>query len=53
LREQSCRYSIGVSRHKLVGQRIAEIPDGAWQPVADYPDSGICALPKRRAAKTG
>ena len=29
---------------KIVAARIAEIPDNAWQPVTDYPDSGICEL---------
>jgi hypothetical protein len=44
LREKGCRYSIGITKHKLAAQRIAQIPDDAWQPVADYPDSGICQL---------
>src|SRR5215210_3032527 len=44
LREQGCRYSIGVSMHKVVTARIALIADDAWQPVPDYPDSGVCEL---------
>ena len=44
LREKGCRYSIGVTQHKVVAERIAQIPDDAWQPVADYPDTGICEL---------
>jgi hypothetical protein len=44
LREQSCRYSIGVTMHKVVTARIALIADDAWQPVDDYPDSGVCEL---------
>ena len=44
LREQGCRYSIGVTMHKIVSARIALIPDEAWQPVADYPDTGVCEL---------
>jgi hypothetical protein len=44
LREQGCRYSIGVTMHKIVTARIALIPDDAWQPVPDYPDSGVCEL---------
>jgi hypothetical protein len=44
LREQGCRYSIGVKLHPAVTARIAQIPDTAWQPVADYPDSGVCEL---------
>ena len=44
LRERGCRYSIGVTMHKIVTGRIAEIPEDAWQPVADYPDTGVCEL---------
>ncbi len=44
LREQGCRYSIGVTMHKIVAARIALIADDAWQPVPDYPDSGVCEL---------
>ena len=44
LRAQGCRYSIGVTMHKIVTAQIASIPDDAWQPVEDYPDSGVCEL---------
>jgi Transposase DDE domain group 1 len=44
LRQRGCRYSIGVSQHKPIAARIAQIPDDAWRPVTDYPDSGICEL---------
>jgi len=44
LREQGCRYSIGVTMHKIVAAQIALIPDDAWQPVAAYPDTGVCEL---------
>ncbi len=44
MREQGCRYSIGVTMHKIVMARIALICDDAWQPVADYPDTGVCEL---------
>jgi hypothetical protein len=44
LREQGCRYSIGVTNQRHIAARIAQIPDGAWQPVLDYPDSGVCEL---------
>jgi len=44
LREQRCRYSIGVKQTKPVLARIALIPDDAWKPVDDYPDSGNCEL---------
>jgi Transposase DDE domain group 1 len=44
LREQGCRYSIGVTMHKIVAAQIAQIPEEAWQPVADYPDTGVCEI---------
>jgi hypothetical protein len=44
LREQGCGYSIGVTMHKIVAAQIAQIPEDAWQPVADYPDTGVCEL---------
>src|SRR3954471_20148889 len=44
LREQGCRYSIGVKMHRIVAAQIAQIPEDAWQPVADYPDTGVCEL---------
>ncbi len=44
LREQGCHYSIGVKLQRHVSERIAQIPDEAWQPVPDYPDSGVCQL---------
>jgi hypothetical protein len=44
LREQGCVYSIGVTMHQIVTARIALIPEHAWQPVADYPDTGVCEL---------
>ena len=42
--EQGCRYSIGVTLQRHVMAAIAELPDEAWQPVADYPDTGVCEL---------
>lgn len=44
LAEHKCRYSIGVTQQKGVVKRIAEIPEADWQPVADYPNTGICEL---------
>ena len=44
LREQGCEYSIGASMQRHVTAKIAEIPDQDWQPVSDYPDSGVCEL---------
>ena len=44
LRAQGCHYSIGVTTQRNVTERIAQIPDDAWQPVEEYPDTGICEL---------
>jgi Transposase DDE domain group 1 len=44
LAEQGARYSIGVTMQRHVSARIALIPDDAWEPVADYPDTGVCEL---------
>jgi len=44
LREKGARYSIGVTMQKAVTAQIAAIPEQDWQPVTDYPDSGICEL---------
>jgi hypothetical protein len=44
LAEKGCRYSVAVTMHRVVTEWIALIPDQAWQPVADYPDTGVCEL---------
>jgi hypothetical protein len=44
LTAQGCRYSISLPMHKLVVEAIATIAEDAWQPLADYPESGICEL---------
>lgn len=44
LEAKACRYSIAVTIHKRIAERIAEIPEAAWQPVPDYPETGICEL---------
>ncbi len=44
LKKQGCRFSIGVNMHPAVAARIAQIPDEDWQPVEDYPDTGVCEL---------
>ncbi|HYN90472.1 MAG TPA: IS1380 family transposase [Thermoleophilaceae bacterium] len=44
LRERGCCYSIGVTLQRHVSERIAQIPEEAWQPVTDYPDTGVCEL---------
>ncbi|MFY9824334.1 MAG: IS1380 family transposase, partial [Thermoanaerobaculia bacterium] len=44
LEAKGCLYSIAVTQHKRIAERIAEIPETAWQPVPDYPETGICEL---------
>jgi Transposase DDE domain group 1 len=44
LAERGCRYSIGVTLQKPVLERIARIPEHAWRPVQDYPETGICEV---------
>jgi hypothetical protein len=44
LAEKGCRYSVAVTMHRVVADRIALIAEDAWQPVVDYPDSGVCEL---------
>jgi hypothetical protein len=44
LAEKGCRYSVAVTMHRVVAARIALIPEEAWRPVADYPDTGVCEL---------
>jgi Transposase DDE domain group 1 len=44
LERKGCLYSIAVTQHKRMAERIAEIPEDAWQPVPDYPETGICEL---------
>jgi hypothetical protein len=44
LERKECRYSIAVTIHKRIAERIAAIPESAWQPVTGYPETGICEL---------
>ena len=44
LEAKGCLYSIAVTQHKRIAERISQIPESAWRPVADYPDSGVCEL---------
>ncbi len=44
LEAKGCRYSIAVRQHKRIAERIAAIPETSWQPVPDYPETGICEL---------
>jgi hypothetical protein len=40
LDRQGIEFSIGVKQSKTVRALIAQIPESAWIPVVDYPDSG-------------
>jgi hypothetical protein len=44
LEAKGCLYSISVKQHKPIAERIASIPESAWQAVPDYPETGICEL---------
>jgi Transposase DDE domain group 1 len=44
LEAKGCLYSISVTQHKRMAQRISQIPESAWSPVPDYPETGICEL---------
>src|SRR2546426_6209118 len=48
LAAKGCRYSVAVTMHRVVAERIALIPEQAWQPVADYPETGVCELAETR-----
>jgi hypothetical protein len=44
LEKMGCLYSIAVTQHKRMAERIAEIPEDAWRTVPDYPPTGVCEL---------
>lgn len=44
LEAQGCLYSVAVKQHKPIAERIASIPESAWRPVPDYPETGVCEL---------
>jgi hypothetical protein len=44
LEAKGCLYSISVTQHKRMAERISQIPESAWQPVPDYPETGACEL---------
>lgn len=44
LERTGCLYSISVTQHKRIAERIAQIPEDAWRPVPDYPETGVCEL---------
>jgi hypothetical protein len=44
LEHKGLRYSISVTQHKRMAERIAAIAESAWQPVPGYPETGICEL---------
>lgn len=44
LERKGCLYSIAVTQHKRMAERIAQVPESAWQPVPDYPETSVCEL---------
>jgi hypothetical protein len=44
LEAKRCLYSISVTQHMRMAERIAQVPESAWQPVPDYPRTGVCEL---------
>ena len=44
LEAKGALYSIAVNQHKRIAERIALIPETAWQAVPDYPETGVCEL---------
>ena len=44
LEAKGCLFSIAVKQHKPIAERIASIPESAWRPVPDYPETGVCEL---------
>ncbi len=44
LERKGCLYSISVTQHKRMAERISQIPESAWRPVPDYPETGVCEL---------
>ena len=44
LEAKGARYSIAVTQHKRIAERISQIPESAWRPVLDYPETGVCEL---------
>ena len=44
LEQHGVRYSIGVTQQAHVRAAIEQIPEQAWQPLADYPPQGIAQI---------
>jgi hypothetical protein len=44
LEQHQIRYSIGVTQQKHVRAAIGEIDEAAWQPLADYPETGVAEI---------
>ena len=44
LEQHRVRYSIGVTQQAHVRAAIEQIPEGAWQPLADYPPEGAAEI---------
>jgi hypothetical protein len=53
LARQGCRYSIGVTLQKPVLERIANIPEEAWEPVETTPTRASASSPRRPWATSG
>jgi len=50
LKRHTIRYSIGVRMQVGVRAVVDAIPDDAWQPLAEYPDTGIAEIAETRYA---
>ncbi len=44
LEQHQIRYSIGVTMHQHVRAAISQIDEAAWQPLADYPLTGVAEI---------
>jgi hypothetical protein len=53
LEAKGARYSIAVTQHKRIAERISQIPESAWRPVPDYPETGVCELAETTTAAAG
>jgi hypothetical protein len=43
-RDHQVRFSITARMTSKIAAAIAEIPEGRWVPMGDYPDDGVCEL---------
>ena len=44
LEQHDMRYSIGVTQQKHVRAAIGEIDEATWQPLGDYPETGVAEI---------